>query len=204
MTRLSAILKQDGGQWTMPMADRTSAVDRVSDEVLLAAVRLGQKEALAMLFERHRDPLFRYLNGLTGQRELAEDLLQETFMRLWRQGSRLPVDTRIAYVYRIAVNLVRDYMRRNREGPGMPPGWEEGADSRAFDQVAERDLVSRALAALSPAQRLTVGLHYFADQPLERVGQILGIPTGTVKTRLHRAYRQLAQALARQEGNHES
>ena len=86
----------------------------------------------------------------------------------------------------------------------MPPGWEEGADSRAFDQVAERDLVSRALAALSPAQRLTVGLHYFADQPLERVGQILGIPTGTVKTRLHRAYRQLAQALARQEGNHES
>lgn len=184
------------------VADRVGSLDELSDGALLEAVRAGQKEALALLFRRHRDPIYRYLFGLTRQRELAEDLLQDTFLRLWRQGDRLPQDTRMAYVYRIAVNLVRDHVRRAREHPGLPPDWERRVsnDSQSMDRVADVDLVSRALAELSPDQRLTVGLHYFADQSVERVGHILGIPTGTVKTRLSRAYRQLAEVIARQEG----
>lgn len=184
------------------MADRARTSDSESDAALLAAVRADHPEALAELFRRHRDPIYRYLYGLTGQRELAEDLLQDTFLRLWRQGERLPPDTRMAYVYRIAVNLVRDHVRRTRERPGLPSDWEQraSADPQPIDRVADVDVVSRALATLSPDQRMTVGLHYFADQSVDRVGQILGIPTGTVKTRLHRAYRKLAQVMARQEG----
>lgn len=176
-----------------------------SDEELLGQIRCGSQAALAVLFRRHRDPLYRYLAGLTRNREFAEDLLQETFIRLWRQGSRLPDPIHMSYVYRIAVNLVRDHARRTRETVGLPPDWEQrpSTDHLDLERLAEADVLNRALATLSAAQRITVGLHYFADQPIERVGQILGIPTGTVKTRLHRAYRQLAQAIARQEARHE-
>lgn len=185
------------------MADLGEVAEVVTDETLLAAVRAGHQEALAELFRRHRDPLYRYLYGLTRQRELAEDLLQDTFLRLWRQGNRLPHDTRMPYVYRIAVNLVRDHVRRTREHPGLPTDWEHrvSSDHEPMDRVADLDAVSRALATLSPDQRLTVGLHYFADQPVDGVAQILGIPAGTVKSRLHRAYRKLAQVMARQEGH---
>jgi RNA polymerase sigma-70 factor (ECF subfamily) len=177
----------------------------VSDEELFRQIRDGSAEALALLFRRHRDPLYRYLVGLTRQRELAEDLLQETFIRLWRQGSRLPDQIHMSYVYRIAVNLVRDHTRRTRETVGLPPDWERrpSTEHLQVERLAEADVVARALATLSADQRITVGLHYFADQPVERVGQILGIPAGTVKTRLHWAYRQLAQAIARQEERHE-
>ncbi len=202
MSRVSVMLREEDERRDKSVADRVGSLDEMSDGALLAAVRAGQKEALALLFRRHRDPIYRYLYGLTKQRELAEDLLQDTFFRLWRQGERLPQDTRIAYVYRIAVNLVRDHVRRVREHPGLPPDWEHrvSRDFQPMERVADVDMVSRALATLSPEQRLTVGLHYFADQPVERVGQILGIPTGTVKTRLSRAYRQLAEVIARQEG----
>ncbi len=177
-----------------------------SDEALLAGIRQGDPNALAMLFGRHGDALYRYLYGLMGRREVAEDLLQDTFLRLWRFGPRLPLDVHMSYVYRIAMNVARDEIRHRSERPGLSD--EVGlqgpmAVSTFEDEVAMGDMVTRALSVLTPDQRLTVGLHYFADQPVEAVARITGVPVGTVKSRLHRAYRRLAERLQEMEGGHE-
>jgi RNA polymerase sigma-70 factor (ECF subfamily) len=170
----------------------------------MAQVRSGNADALARLFDRHGDPLYRYLYGLTGRRELAEDLLQDTFLRLWRFGPRLPPEVHISYVYRIAMNLVRDELRRPEERPGLPDefGRQESSGASFEEQLAVRDILTRALQVLSIDQQMAVGLHYFADQSVDAVARITGVAPGTVKSRLHRAYRRLADRLRELEDGH--
>ena len=177
-----------------------------SDEELLGRVGLGDKEALAVLFDRHKEALFRYLRGQVGEASMAEDLLQETFLRIWRTGPRLPPVSRAqGYLYRVALNLARDHQRRRRPVVPWDPGLEEDQPTDAplmDDDVANREWLHEAIRRLAPAQQTVLGLHYFADRPVDEIAAILDVAPSTVKTRLHRAYRRLA-ALLRQGGDEE-
>lgn len=189
-----------------PLGRHTAAAQATipSDEDLLRLVLHGEQAALTCLFDRHRDALHRLLRGLTGDDFLAEDLLQETFLRLWRAPQALgSVAKGRAYIYRMAVNLAQDHARRQRRERELPRERppRPGDQTALADAVGERDALGRALRVLSPPQRVVIGLHYHADQPIAEVARILGIPQGTVKTRLSRAYRRLAAAL-REEDAH--
>lgn len=175
-----------------------------SDEDLLRRVLQNDAAAFTLLFSRHQGGLYRFLRGLAGDDLLAEDLLQETFLRLWRApGALSSVRKGRAYIYRIAVNLLRDHSRRMRRELALPPHTLGPGSSEppTADALGERDALARAFKALSEPQQVVLALHYHADQSIPDVARVLGIPEGTVKTRLARAYRRLANAL-REEDEH--
>jgi RNA polymerase sigma-70 factor (sigma-E family) len=126
--------------------------------------------------------------------EEAEDLVQTTLLKCYGAWRRLErADNRDAYVYRVLLNAHRDSRRRHwwREQP------TDLADDRrttadAAEQVAITDSVERALGDLSPVNREVVVLRYYARLTEQQTADALGVPTGTVKSRLSRALTQLA------------
>jgi RNA polymerase sigma-70 factor (ECF subfamily) len=183
-----------------------------SDEQVMAAVMAGDQVALATLVTRHHAPLLGYLYRLVGgDRPLAEDLVQETFLRVLRQRT-CPADRPFKpWLYTIATNLARDYFKsasvRQRWGGGdmeeallhlsdNTPGPEERALA-----AEQESLVRAALAQLSEEYRIVVVLRFYQGFSLQEIAQTLQIPLGTVKSRLsvgvHRLHTVLAPA---QEG----
>jgi RNA polymerase sigma-70 factor (ECF subfamily) len=166
-----------------------------SDEQLMAAVTNGDQVALAELVTRHHSPLLGYLYRLVGgDRELAEDLVQETFLRALRQGAYTAPRPFKPWLYTIATNLARDHLKSaqarqfGRHGDGeaallllsdQSPGPEEQALG------AERGgEVQWAIAQLSEEFRAVLLLRFYQEFSLQEIAETLRIPLGTVKSRL--------------------
>jgi RNA polymerase sigma-70 factor (ECF subfamily) len=171
----------------------------VTDDDLMRRVQDGDAEAFAALFERHRVSVFGFLARLTGRRDAAEDLLQETFFRLWRgrDGYRAAGQFR-AWLFTIARRLAVDRARRERAV------WEEGAEAlaslpgpdRSDQPAAAQDLAARleaALARLAPGQREVLLLARVEGLSLEEVARVTGATPGAVRVTLHRALRRLRE-----------
>ncbi len=179
----------------------------VDDHSLVAATLSGDVESFGILVRRYQDRLYPTLLRLTGCAEDARDLLQDAFLRAYEKLGRFHGDSSFyTWVYRIAVNLTLSDRRKKRLPirSTLDPhdGHEPSSDplltepSRSME-IAERDaLVHAALQALGPDHRAVVvmkdldGLHY------EEIAEILEIPVGTVRSRLHRARAELRERLA--------
>lgn len=167
----------------------------MSDEQLMAAAMAGDQMALAVLVTRYHTPLLGYLSRLAGgDRPLAEDLSQETFVRVLRQRTYSGDRPFKPWLYRIATNLARDHYRtaevRQRGATGedaqslleisdSDPGPE--ARALAAEQGGE---VRAALAQLSEEYRVVVVLRFYQGFSLHEIAETLQIPLGTVKSRL--------------------
>jgi RNA polymerase sigma factor (sigma-70 family) len=168
-----------------------------ADDELMARVSAGDGEAFAALYERHKRPLFTFLVHLTGQRPRAEDLLQESFLRVWRRRRQYQAAGHFrAWLFTIARHLAIDWMRRERIA------WEDEARSLAAaaaperaDHPAEaRELAERleeALGTLPPAQREIVLLSRVAGMSAGEVAAVVETTPGAVRVALHRALRRL-------------
>jgi RNA polymerase sigma-70 factor (ECF subfamily) len=159
-------------RWLVEQA-RKGDHDAFSELARGAVVRLDQAARLIL-----RDP------------ELARDAVQEGLIRAWRDlpGLRDP-DRFDAWLHRLTVNACLDLLRRRRRRPVevelTPLHSPSGSDPAGH--LADRDLVDRVLQRLDTNERAVVVLHYFLGMPLTDVAASLGIPVGTVKSRLHRA-----------------
>lgn len=122
----------------------------------------------------------------------AEDATQETLLLAWRGWPRLRDPERFgAWFDRILVNVCYERLRRRRRSPTVALPEEIGAGK---DQVAAsiaRDSVGRALLGLTPEQRIVIVLRYWRDLPIEEIAERLGVPSGTVRSRLHYALEAL-------------
>jgi RNA polymerase sigma-70 factor, ECF subfamily len=130
--------------------------------------------------------------------ELARDAVQEGLIRAWRDLPKLRDPDRFdAWLHRLVVNSCIDQTRRRRrrviEVELAPIHAPSVAD--ATRQIADRDLVDRVLRHLGERERAIVVLHYYLGMPLTEVAATLGIPTGTVKSRLHRALGEMRGAI---------
>jgi RNA polymerase sigma-70 factor (ECF subfamily) len=178
-----------------------------SDEQLMSAVIVGDQAALATLVMRHHAPLLGYLYRLVGgDRLLAEDLLQETLLRVLRQPTCPPGRPFKPWLYTIATNLARDHFKsaavRQREcrdnekqallqlSDGAP-----GPEERAL-MIEQGSEVRAALAQLSEDYRIVVVLRYYQGFSLLEIAETLHIPLGTVKSRLSVGTRRLREVLA--------
>ncbi len=178
-----------------------------SDDKLLVAVLEGDQAALAALVTRYYAPLLGYLYHLIGgDRPLAEDLVQETFLHMLRQRAK-PADSPFKpWLYTIATNLARDHFksaavrRRGQRGDeedalnlltDSAPGPEECA--LAAEQGGE---VRAALAQLSEEYRFVVILRFYQGFSLQEIAETLQIPLGTVKSRLSASVHRLRALLA--------
>jgi RNA polymerase sigma-70 factor (ECF subfamily) len=178
-------------------------IGRDDDQGLIDACRRGQTEAFGLLVRRYQDRLYPTVLRLTGSAEDAHDLLQETFLRAYRKLSLFQGESGFyTWVYRIAVNLaLSDRRRRKSARPAValssretfdPPDDPAQTDPAGPLERAERDArVQNALSALAPDHRAVVVLKDLDGLRYEEIAEMLNIPVGTVRSRLHRARNEL-------------
>jgi RNA polymerase sigma-70 factor, ECF subfamily len=168
------------------------------DRDLVEQAQRGDRDAFAVLARRVSDSLYSVAYRILRDTGLAEDALQEALVRMWRQLPRLREPERFdAWAHRIIVNACYDESNRARswrtsvtelplEGPGR-------ADDTSV--VADRDELERAFRGLPLEQRAVFVLHHYVGLPLVEVAELLEIPAGTARSRLHYALEGLRHAL---------
>lgn len=158
---------------------------------LVLRAQAGDRAALEELLRLAQGPLYRYLSGVTGDAGAAEDVLQETLLRIARKLRWLS-DAALfrAWAFRIASREAQRHFAKRRI-------FEPIVDDFAAEEPAPLDAeaLRGAVAHLSPASRAVVVLHYLEELPLAEVADILEIPLGTVKSRLGYGLVQLRRAM---------
>jgi RNA polymerase sigma-70 factor, ECF subfamily len=188
-------------------ADRWAAAD---DQELVAAALTGSQEAYRRLVLRFERPLFSLIARMVGDPALAEDLAQETFVKAFRHLDTYDRERKFSsWLFKIAHNTALDHLRRREVATvALEAPEDDGGDlaavltdpsERSPEAVAQRsDLalaLSRAVARLRPEYREVVLLRFAEGQAYQDIAEITGLPLGTVKTQLHRARRELMEAL---------
>jgi RNA polymerase sigma-70 factor (ECF subfamily) len=178
-----------------------------SDRTLAARAVQGDSEAFAELYRRYERPIFNFILRSTGQRALAEELLQETFTRVWSAGRTFDTARGAfrAWLYTIALNTIRSELRKKRYATEHVPPEDAEAEMSAArstdDPAARLDLsrqarqVVRALDALPPYLREVVVLRCYQQLKFSEIAEITGAPEGTLKARFHRAVAALRASL---------
>jgi len=165
----------------------------VTDQELVKNLQAGSLEALGELYDRYRQLVFRTALAITSDPEAASDLLQDVFLRLFRFADRIDVQRPIQpWLYRMTANLAYTWLKRDRRW--LRPlenlaEWLAGSTRNLTHEVVESlddwDHLQRAVASLPVSQRMVVVLYYLDDLSLQEISEILEIPIGTVKSRLH-------------------
>ena len=157
-------------------------------------------DKLEALYLCHGPEALRLAYLLTGDRELAEDLAQEAFVRVARRLTGLRnADSVRWYLRRTVVNLVNSHLRRQRVERAHMPALASSVAGLSTTDVVTKQAVRDAIAQLSARQRTVVVLRYYQDLTDQQIASVLGCPVGTVKSALHRAAAILRQNLG-QEG----
>ena len=171
---------------------------RAPDPELIALARKGSAEAAATLFDRYWPTAWAAAYAVTADRALADDAAQDAIQRAFAALHRFDVTRPFGpWLKRIAVNRAIDQLRSNRRRDQAElHSWSVG--EHAVEDV-RLWAVADAVAALGEAKRLVVVLHYWLDLPLEEVAGVLGLPVGTVASRLGRALEELRVALGEEE-----
>ncbi len=150
----------------------------------------GDREALGALLKAVQEPLYRYISSLVGQPHLAEDILQEVFIRIYRKlGWLREPELFRAWAYRIAIREAVKHLKRERRWSDQVRDEEvlEALPSPPPRAEMDRELIEhlpRLVASLSPASRAVIVLHYLHELSLDEVAAALKVPVGTVKSRL--------------------
>jgi RNA polymerase sigma factor (sigma-70 family) len=179
--------------------------DAAESDARIIAASASDPQLFALIFERHYDAVFSYVGRRVGQ-EIADELAAETFLVAFRARQRYDAARPIArpWLLGIATNLLRHHhrteVRRFRayarlERPGPSAGDFDRADAR-LDAARARPYLLRALADLSREERDAVLLLAWADLSYDEIAHALGIPIGTVRSRLHRARVRMRELLA--------
>jgi RNA polymerase sigma-70 factor (ECF subfamily) len=169
-----------------------------SEEELMLAVARGEEAALRTLVARHAQPLHAYLTRLCGDATEAEDLVQESWIRIVRAASRFdPARKFRSWAYGIATNVARDRHRRVRARGGAHaalPAHASAAPGAEGRSIARIDLRG-PLAELPEGLRQALVLRYYDGMNEPEIAEALGIARGTVKSRLHAAVAALRRRL---------
>jgi RNA polymerase sigma-70 factor (ECF subfamily) len=179
--------------------DEAPASAGLDDEaLLLTRVAAGDGgPALRQLYKSYEGRLYGLGLKLLGDSSLAEELVQETFVRVWRKAGQFDPDkgSVATFIFTIARRIAVDLWRRPSSRPFQPEPAEEAAPGDAVDRLLVGLTVRHALDSLSPAHREVLELSYRKDLKQSQIAERLGVPLGTVKTRTFHALRALKVAL---------
>jgi RNA polymerase sigma-70 factor (ECF subfamily) len=176
-----------------------------SDDELLRSIAAGDAAALTRLYERYAGPLFGYLHRLAGDRMTAEEILQDTMLAVWRSAGAFEGRAKVTtWLFGVARRQAHNRLR-GRSGPApagadLPdrPDHAAGPEELAI-AAAGGTPVAAAIDLLPDHHRDVIALVFVAGLPLADVAEVLSIPVGTVKSRLHHARAAVAAALTAQE-----
>ena len=149
------------------------------------------------LYAREYTPVYRAIRAVVLDSAAAEDLTQETFVRAYRARARYtPTAPPGAWLRRIGINLAISHLRRQKLARFLPARLYIAPDRRDYDRAEARDVVEKALAQLSPKLRAAVVLHYYEGLTREEIADVLGVPAGTVASRIAKAVAIMRKATA--------
>ncbi len=190
--------------------EKKQAVDIMneSDDGLMVRVKRDDHRAFRILAERYRSKIFRFIYRMLHNEEIAEDLAQETFLRVYRRASTYKPGSNFSiWLYTIAKNLTFNRVRDEKRQPlGLvdsvdQKGWDiatrdHDADPLEMSQRAEiRSLVNWGVAQLPPKFKAAVVLRDIEGFEYEQIAKILGCPLGTVKSRVNRGRLRLRELI---------
>lgn len=175
-------------------------------------LRSGDLDALSVLMDRYQHRLYRYLLRIVLQPSTAEDLFQQTWLRVMERIQKYdPQRGFEGWLFSVAHNLAIDYLRRRQPQSLDEPAFsgerhsdlakseDEGALNRLLSQE-KTEMLLGAVTDLPPAFREVITLRFEEEMKLEEIAMALALPMGTVKTRLHRALKALKQSLIKLPG----
>jgi RNA polymerase sigma-70 factor, ECF subfamily len=169
----------------------------MTDEQLMSAVRDGDLGKLGILFDRHSRSLFDFFSRLTGDRNMSEDLVQEVFFRILKHRRTFRGEGKFTvWMYHIARNARVDHFRKRPMEFALPAEHEEMAGNSPFPSVdvqkrQEAANLQRALLLLSDDKREVLVLSRYQEKKYDEIAELLGCEVGTIKSRLHRALKEL-------------
>ena len=195
-----------------------SRLEGVGDEALLREYQAGDRAAFAELLARHRRPVYNFILRYLGDRNQAEDLLQEVFLRIVQGAGDFKGESKFTtWLYTIARNLCIDtarkmVFRRHASLDGTTPG-EDGEGPSLMDRIphggaaVDREAIgkelqpqlARAVEALVHEQREVFVMREYLNLPFKEIASIVGVPENTVKSRMRYALEKLRESLAEYE-----
>lgn len=167
------------------------------ETTLVKRAQHGDHEAFETIAAGEIDRLYSAARLIVRDEPIAEDAVQDTLVRAWRGIPRLRRPERFAsWLHRILVNACLDAVRRTRTGERSLETSGTAVVMEGFEAEADqRDEVHRALARLTHEQRAVLVLRYFLDLSVPEVADVMGVPLGTAKSRLHHALRAMRAAV---------
>jgi RNA polymerase sigma-70 factor (ECF subfamily) len=184
------------------------ALQALTDEELIFAFQRGNVSAFEEIVRRYKDPLYNFTNRLLGDSIYSEDIVQETFLRVYRNKDRYHQVAKFStWIYTIASNLAKTELRRRRIRNFFSIS-SKGSDERDYDLldvgtdverevdgVLKNEIILREINALPAHFREAVLLRDMENFSYEEISQILKIPLGTVKSRVNRGRSRLQKKL---------
>jgi RNA polymerase sigma-70 factor, ECF subfamily len=193
-----------------------AVVQGVSDAQLVERFKGGDHSAFNEITRRYQHKVYRICYRWMGQEQIASEVAQDVFVALFRSLSRFRGEAQLStWIYRVSINHCKNrrmYQHRRaihrHDSLDQPIGEEEDSRRRelpaddpmpdaGLHQSQAQQLLQQALDQLDEEQRYIIVLRDLEDLSYEEIGELLGLPRGTVKSRLHRARGQLAKVLAR-------
>jgi RNA polymerase sigma-70 factor (ECF subfamily) len=174
-----------------------------SDERLAVLSEQGNQEAVSELVRRHSPGLYSFIQRYHPDRDDADDLLQETWIRALTNLDRFDPNKRLStWLFQIALNLCRDWARRDQVRSRFRRDVQEmrqGKMSAKVEETVDARKIVQAMEALQPQQKEALLLRYYQGFSEAEASEILGCPKGTVKSRLHQAVKTLRVKLGTME-----
>jgi RNA polymerase sigma-70 factor, ECF subfamily len=184
-----------------------------SDEELMLRVQEGDTDCYDVLVERFKVRLFNYLFRLTGNRDEAEEIAQEAFVKAYIHADKYKTIARFStWLYTIATNLVRNRLRSRSRAPKIVSLWTRSADSdeektldiedtrKAPDEVINDaelgEIISRAIQRIPAKYRESFVLREINELSYEEIAAVTGLKLGTVRSRINRARNHFRQVVA--------
>src|SRR5947209_2027638 len=183
----------------------------ITDAAIVAQVLAGDREAFRLLVERHTRSIYSVAYRMTENQQDAEEIVQETFLRAYKSLGRFELRSSFStWLYRIAVNRSLDLLKAKKmnnsqqisESPGAEeddqavqlPGTSPGPE-RLLLSVEARDKIARAMALLTPAERVAFTMRHMEGRTIEEISMALNIRTSAAKNSVFRAVQKLRQQL---------
>jgi RNA polymerase sigma-70 factor (ECF subfamily) len=188
--------------WVAALPAEAAAPETSSDEILIRRIAEGDQLAMRTLFGRHRVPVYRWLLRLVSDEALAEDLLSDVFLDVWRQAASFEARASVS-TWLLAIARYKALSARRRRTDAQ---LDEKVASRVADPADDpevvlqkktrTELLRHSLARLSPEHGEVIDLVYFHGKSVKEVAEIVGIAEATVKTRMFYARKKLADFVA--------
>src|SRR4051794_39959408 len=168
------------------------------DASSLLLIAQGDRRAMHMLFARYKARVYRYALRLTKDDAVAQDLVNEVFLAVWRQSARFEGRSRVCtWLFAIAGNLAAAALKRrpleslDQKLADSVPDLADNPEV-AIGKIEEKSILAACVSKLSPLHREVIDLIYYRDKSVTEVAEIIGVPRSTVKTRMFYARNEIA------------